>query len=85
MATTIYFLCAVTSIGCAVLLVRSWRQSRVRLLMWSGLGFIGLAANNVLLFIDQVVAPDQDLHALRDVSGLAALAILLFGLIWESR
>ena len=85
MAGAIYFLCAATSIACAALLIRSWRSSRVRLLMWSALGFTGLALNNVLLFVDRVVAPDHDLHVLRDASGLAALSILLFGLIWESR
>ena len=85
MAGVVYFLCAATSIGCAVLLVRSWRRSRVRLLMWSALGFTGLAANNVLLFVDRIVVPDRDLSLLRDGCGLAGLSILLFGLIWESR
>lgn len=85
MAAVVYFLCAATSVACAVLLLRSWHASRVRLLMWSALGFTGLAANNVLLFVDRVVVPDRDLTLVRDVSGLAALAVLLFGLIWESK
>jgi hypothetical protein len=85
MATLVYFLCAATSIGCAVLLMRSWRRSRIRLLLWSALGFTGLAVNNVLLFVDRVLVQDTDLLMLRDLSGLAALAVLLFGLIWESR
>ena len=85
MAAVVYFLCAATSIACATLLLRAWRGSRVRLLMWSALGFTGLAVNNVLLFVDRVVVPDRDLTLIRDVSGLAALAVLLFGLIWESK
>ena len=85
MAGVIYALCALTSIGCAVLLIRSWRRSRVRLLMWTALGFTGLAVNNVLLFVDRVVVPDHDLNLLRDVSALVAVSVLLFGLIWESR
>ncbi|HET7530370.1 MAG TPA: DUF5985 family protein [Mycobacteriales bacterium] len=85
MAATVYLLCAVTSVVCAVLLVRSWFASPVRLLMWVALGFIGLAVNNVVLFTDRVLTPGTDLHVIRDVSGLAAVAILLFGLIWESR
>lgn len=85
MAAVVYFLCASTSITCAALLLRAWRTSRVRLLMWSALGFTGLAVNNVLLFVDRVVVPDRDLTLLRDVSGLAALAVLLIGLIWESK
>jgi hypothetical protein len=85
MAAVVYFLCALTSVACAALLVRSWRRSPVRLLMWVALGFIGLAFNNVILFVDQVIAKDADLHTVRDFSGLAAVAVLLFGLIWESR
>ena len=85
MATLVYFLCAATSIGCAMLLVRSWRRSRVRLLMWCALGFTGLAINNILLFADRVLVPERDLGVLRDASGFAAMAVLLFGLIWESR
>jgi hypothetical protein len=85
MATIVYFLCAVTSTGCAALLVRSWSQSRIRLLMWCAVGFAGLALNNLLLFLDRVVLPERDLGMLRDASGFAALAVLLFGLIWESR
>jgi hypothetical protein len=53
--------------------------------MWVALGFAGLALNNIVLFIDQVLVPDVDLHALRDASALAAVSVLLFGLIWESR
>ncbi len=85
MAAVIYFLCGATSVGCAALLIRQWRQTRVRLLMWSAVGFTGLAVNNVLLFLDRVVLPNHDLLLLRDISGLAALVVLLFGLIWESR
>ncbi|MBK5307485.1 MAG: hypothetical protein JJD92_12420 [Frankiaceae bacterium] len=85
MAGLVYFLCAVTSVACAALLLRQWRRTRMPLLMWSALGFAGLAVNNVLLFVDRVVVPDRDLLILRDASGLAALTVLLFGLIWESR
>lgn len=49
-ATAVYILCAVTSVLCAGLLVRSYLRSRVRLLLWSALCFVGLAVNNVLLF-----------------------------------
>jgi hypothetical protein len=85
MAGVVYVLCAATSIACAVLLVRSWRRSRVRLLMWCALGFTGLAINNILLFTDRVLVPETDLGGLRDASGFAAIMILLAGLIWESR
>ena len=85
MAAVVYFLCAATSVTCAALLLRAWRTSRVRLLMWSAIGFTGLAVNNVLLFVDRVVVPDHDLTLVRNASGLAAVAVLLFGLIWESK
>jgi hypothetical protein len=85
MAAAVYALCAATSVTCAALLVRAWRRASVRLLMWVALGFTGLAVNNVILFIDRVVATDRDLHVAQDVSGLVAVSILLFGLIWESR
>jgi hypothetical protein len=85
MATAAYFLCALTSTGCAALLIRSWLGSRVRLLMWCALGFTGLALNYLLLFLDRVVLPDRDLGSLRDASGLLGISILLLGLIWESR
>jgi len=85
MAAVVFFLCALTSVACAALLVRSWRRSSVRLLMWVALGFVGLAVNNVILFVDRVIAKDTDLQTLRDLSGLAAVTVLLFGLIWESR
>lgn len=85
MATVVYILCAVTSALCAGLLLRSYLAGRVRLLLWSALCFIGLAVNNLLLVLDQTVLSDVDLQLLRDASGLAAVSVLLFGLIWESR
>lgn len=84
-ASLAYALCAVTSTVCAVLLVRSYLAGRVRLLLWSALCFVGLAVNNVILVIDRNILPDVDLSLLRGASGLAAVSILLFGLIWESR
>ena len=84
-AVVAYALCALTSVLCAGLLVRSYLQARVRLLLWSALCFVGLAVNNVLLVVDRQLFPDIDLSVLRDASGLLAVSILLFGLIWESR
>lgn len=85
MAGVVYFLCAATSVLCAGLLLAQWKRSPARLLMWVALGFVGLAVNNLLLFADRVVVQDVDLQAARDISGLAAVSVLLFGLIWESR
>ena len=83
-AVVAYVLCALTSLLCAALLVRSWLATRMRLLLWAALCFSGLAVNNVLLLVDRQVFPDVDLSLLRDASGFAAVSVLLFGLIWES-
>ena len=84
MATVVYALCALTSTACALLLWRGWAETRTRLLLWSALCFVGLAVNNGVLFVDKVVAPDVDLSTLRLSTALAALLILLAGLIWEA-
>lgn len=83
MAAAVYLLCAVTSIVCAALLIRAYRANRARLLFWSSLCFIGLALNNVLVFIDLILVPQIDLRTLRDAVALVALAVMLFGLIWD--
>jgi hypothetical protein len=85
MAEIVYLLCAITSITCALLLYQGYRRTRTRLLFWSGLCFVGLAANNVLLFIDLVIAPDIDLSIPRSVAALTGMLALIFGLVWESR
>ena len=85
MATLVYALCALTSLACAVLLLRAYAASRVRLLLWSGLCFAGLAANNVLLLIDKRLTPTVDLSLWRSLPALAGVALLLYGLVWETR
>lgn len=83
MAEGVYLLCALTSIACAVLLVRGYLRSRSRFLLWSAMCFVGLGANNVLLFLDIVVFTRVDLSPLRHGTALAALAMLLWGLVWD--
>lgn len=85
MVTLVYSLCALTSLACAVLLLRGYFASRARLLLWSGLCFTGLAANNIILLIDTRVVPTIDLSLWRSLPALAGVAILLYGLIWETR
>lgn len=85
MATLVYALCALTSLACAVLLLRGYASSRARLLLWSGLCFAGLAANNVLLLIDKRLVPTVDLSLWRSLPALAGVALLLYGLVWETR
>ena len=84
MSAIIYSLCALTALGCAILLLRGYRRSRYRLLLWSGLCFAGLTLNNVLLVIDKVALPDGDLSIARTLVSLGSMIVLLFGLIWDS-
>ncbi len=85
MAAIVYLLCAATSSACALLLLRAYRQSRVRLLFWSGLCFVGLAFNNALLFIDTNVFPETDLFLLRSLPALIGILLLIYGLIWDEK
>jgi hypothetical protein len=85
-AEAIYLLCAGTSLTAAVLLLRRYLTSRSSLLFWSVVGFAGLAMNNVLVFIDLVLVPQNDLGFARTLAAAAGISALLFGLIWgESR
>jgi hypothetical protein len=84
MATLVYALCALTSLACAVLLVRGYLGSRARLLLWSALCFVGLALNNVLLFIDMRIVPEIDLSAWRSIPAVVGVALLIYGLVWDA-
>ena len=84
MAALIYSLCALTSLTCLGLLWRSYRATGSRLLFWSAWCFLLLTVNNVLLVLDKVVFPvEVDLSLWRLWAALAAVALLLYGLIWE--
>ena len=84
MAESVYVLCAATCVACAVLLLRGYLRSRARLLLWSGLCFVFLAVNNVLLFTDMVLLPNVDLQVWRTTAALAGMLLLLYGLIWDA-
>ena len=79
----VYTLCFATSTLCAYLLGRSFRRSRSRLLLWSALCFALLAAANFVVVLDMLVFPDADLRPVRLWLSLAAVAVLLFGFIWD--
>ena len=81
----VYILCAATALACAVLLLRGYRRNRTRLLLWCGLCFLALAAENVVLFLDLEVFRDLYLLPLRRSFALVGVAALLYGLIWEVR
>jgi len=84
MASIVYLLCAITSLICASLLLRSHLANRTPLLFWSSICFIGLAMNNILLFIDLVIVPTIDLSFYRALCALTGVVVLVFGLIWDN-
>ena len=83
MAAIIYTLCTLTSLLCAVLLLRSYFRSRYRLLYWAGICFVGITLNNMLLVADKLVFSDVDLFPLRMVVGFLALCFFMYGLIFD--
>lgn len=83
--TAVYVLCALTSLTCAVLLLRGYFRSGVRLLLWSGICFAGLALNNIFVFVDVRILPQTDLSLVRTLPAIAGIAVLIYGLVWETR
>lgn len=83
MERIIYGLCALTAAACAALLLRSYLRTRFRLLLWSGLCFVGLTVNNALLIADRLFFTTVDLSTWRLAAGLAAVVLLLWGLIMD--
>lgn len=85
MAKAVFLLCALTSLACAILLLRGYRRTSGRLLLWSGLCFAGLALNNGLLVVDRILLPDTvDLSVWRQVPAVAGVLVLLYGLVWDA-
>jgi hypothetical protein len=83
-AEIVYVLGTLTSLVCAVLLLRGYARGRKKLLLWSGLCFVGLTLSNGLLFVDIVLIPESNLYVLRLATAAAAMVLLLYGLVWES-
>ena len=70
---------------CAFLLLRAYARVRQRLLLWSGLCFVGLASSNAVLFFDLAIAPaDVNLYTWRLAIAALSMLLLLYGLIFES-
>jgi len=82
-AALLYVLCLLTSAVCAGLLWRGHRRTRAPLLAWSAACFALLAVNNLFVVLDMLVLTGVDLTLWRQGSSLAAIAVLLYGFIWE--
>ena len=86
MREAVFGLCALTSLVCALLLIRAYRSSRTRLLLWSSICFCGLFVNNVLLVVDELVVPATvSLMLYRDLAGFLSVTALLVGLVRDAR
>ncbi len=85
MASAVYVLCALTSLACAILLLRAYLNRGVRLLLWSGLAFVGFTLGNIMLVVDRVMTgPEVDLAIWRSLPVLAGLGVLIYGLVWDA-
>jgi hypothetical protein len=85
MASIVYILVTLITFLCAVLLLRGYRNVGKRLLLWSGLCFVGLTISHVLLFIDLAIVPATiDLYIPRLATAAASMLLLIHGLVWES-
>lgn len=80
----VYILCAATSLASAVLLWRAARGSAGRLLMWSSLCFVGMAVNNVFLFLDVATPAAYVFDIPANAAALISVVLLLVGLIWDA-
>lgn len=81
----VYFLCLLASAVCGWLLLRAWKQSKARLLLWTASAFVLLSLNNLLLFADMVVFPTQlNLWPWRQAASISAICVLLYGFVWEA-
>lgn len=79
----VYTLCLLTSATCAALLIRSYLRSRQPLLLWSAGCFCLLALNNLAVVMDMVILTQIDFSIARQVTALSAVAVLIYGFIWE--
>lgn len=85
MGAVIYLLCSATAFICGLLLLLSYRRTSARLLLWSGLCFVGLTLANLMVLIDLLTGPDMDFYTWRNVVSLSSMGLLLYGLIWDSQ
>jgi hypothetical protein len=80
----VYLLCAATSLGSALLLLRGGFKSKGGLLFWSSLCFFAMAANNLLLYANFVLLPEVDLLMAARLVTVVAIVLLNIGLIWHA-
>jgi hypothetical protein len=83
MAIAVCVLGAIVTLLCALLLLRGYARGRRRLLLWSGLCFVGLTLSNVVLVYD-VATVNGTLYDVRLWITAVAMTALMYGMIWDS-
>jgi hypothetical protein len=83
MAASVYILGCLLSLVCGGLLLRGFAQGNRRLLLWSGICFLGLSVSNFLVFLDLIVFPDVNLYRWRLITAAISMLLLIWGLVWE--
>lgn len=84
MTPALYILTCLTTLLCVILLLRGYARTRRKLLLWSGLCFAGLTVSNLFVIADLMIFPTIDFYTWRTGSSAVAMALLVYGLIWES-
>ena len=84
MLALVYSLCLITSFLCAWLLLRRYFQCQLRLLLWTGLYFVVLTLNTLLLMVEKLVFVSLDIRIVRLSIALIGIMLLMYGLIFES-
>jgi len=85
MTMALDILTLLTTVLCAILLLRAYHNVRKRLLLWSGLCFVGLSVSSLLRIVDLRIFVATDLYTYRLGATALAMALLLYGLIWETQ
>ena len=85
MTMSLDVLTLLTTLLCAGLLLRAYQNVRKRLLLWSGLCFVGMAVGNALRIADLRIFLALDLYTYRLSTTAIAMCLLLWGLVWESQ
>jgi len=83
MVSAVYIVGALVTLICGILLLRGYVRTRTKLLLWSGICFLGLALCNGLVFVDLVMLPETDLYIARLATAAVSMMILLYGLVFE--
>ncbi len=84
MGSLIFSLCALAAATCAYLLLHAYARGGYRLLLWSGVCFVGLTLNNLTLLADKIFVPHVDLSIARVSLAVISMTVLLYGLIWDA-